>query len=258
MRLNYIDNTDCLEGLKTIPDGSVDMILCDLPYGTTACKWDSVIPFEPLWEQYERVIKEQGAIVLFGSEPFATALKASRLNLFKYDWVWQKSRTVGFLNAKNAPLKNYETISVFSKGTTANRSDRRMNYFPQGLVEINRPKKSVKQAADTVVGSRPSRSKEYIAQFTGYPKAIISFSNEAKQVHPTQKPVALLEYLIKTYTNKGDIVLDNCMGSGSTAVACLRTGRNFIGFELSPEYHAIAQQRIADTLDEMLEEGASV
>ena len=238
---------DCLEVMKDIPDGSVDMVLCDLPYGTTACKWDSVISFEALWEQYERVCTPDAAIVLFGSEPFSTKLRHSRLELFKYDWVWKKSRTVGFLNAKNAPIKNYEMVSVFSKGTTANCSERRMKYFPQGLVEVNKTRKSVKQNADTVVGSRPSRSKEYVAKFSGYPTAILEFSNEPKQLHPTQKPVALLEYLIKTYTNPGETVLDNCMGSGSTGVACVKTKRDFIGIELDDGYFKIAEQRIMET-----------
>lgn len=237
---------DCLELLKDIRDGSVDMILCDLPYGTTACRWDVVIPFEPLWEQYNRIIKENGAIVLFGSEPFSTELRHSNLKMFKYDWIWRKSRTVGFLNAKNAPLKNYEVVSVFSKGTTANGSDRRMKYFPQGLVEVNKTRKSVQQAADTVVWNRPGRAKEYTAKFAGYPTAILKFNNEAKQVHPTQKPVELCEYLIKTYTNEGDIVLDNCMGSGSVGVACVNTGRRFIGMELDKGYFDIAVQRIEE------------
>lgn len=237
-------NGDCLELMKDIPDKSIDMILCDLPYGTTACKWDVVIPFESLWEQYNRIIKDNGAIVLFGSEPFSSKLKCSNLNLFKYDWIWKKSRTVGFLNAKNAPLKDYEIISVFSKGTTANGSKKNMKYYPQGLIEINKPKKSVKQTNDTIVGNRPSRNKDYIAKYTNYPKAIIQFNNERKQLHPTQKPVPLLEYLIKTYTNENEIVLDNCMGSGSTGVACLNTNRNFIGIELDKEYFEIAKNRI--------------
>jgi site-specific DNA-methyltransferase (adenine-specific) len=244
---------DCLEMMKTIPDKSIDMILCDLPYGTTNCKWDNIIPFEPLWEQYERIIKDNGAIVLFGSEPFSSKLKCSNLNLFKYDWIWKKSRTVGFLNAKNAPLKDYEVISVFSKGTTANGSKKNMKYYPQGLIEINKPKKSVKQANDTIVGNRPSRNKDYIAKYTNYPKAIIQFNNERKQLHPTQKPVSLLEYLIKTYTNENDVVLDNCMGSGSTGVACINTNRKFVGIELDNNYFEIAKNRIEDVSNSKLQ-----
>lgn len=156
----------------------------------------------------------------------------------------EEKQNIGFLNAKNAPLKDYEIISVFSKGTTANRSKKNMKYCPQGLIEINKPKKSVKQTNDTIVGNRPSRNKDYIAKYTNYPKAIIQFNNERKQLHPTQKPVSLLEYLIKTYTNEGDTVLDNCMGSGSTGVACINTNRNFIGIELDENYFNIAKERI--------------
>ena len=246
IELNKIYNEDCLQGMKKIPDSSVDMILCDLPYGTTACTWDEIIPFKPLWEQYERVIKDNGAIVLTASQPFTSALIMSNPDLFKYEWIWEKNRTVGFLNAKNAPLKKHESVLVFSKGTIANGSKRRMNYFPQGLKVINKVKNSVKQNNNTVVGSRPSRGKPYIATHTGYPNSILSFNNEPKQIHPTQKPVALFEYLIKTYTNKGDTVLDNCMGSGTTAIACLNTERNFIGFELNEEYYNMSLKRISE------------
>lgn len=251
MNYDYIECGDCLELMKDIPDGSIDMILCDLPYGTTACKWDTVIPFEPLWEQYNRIIKDNGAIVLFGSEPFSSALRMSNIKHFKYDWIWEKTRTVGFLNAKNAPLKRHEIVSVFSLGSTANCSKNRMEYNPRGLIEINQKRKSVSQSGDTVVGSRPSRNKDYVANYTGYPDTVLRFSNEAKQKHPTQKPVALLEYLIKTYTNEGDVVLDNCMGSGSTCVACVNTGRHYIGFEKEPKYFDIACQRL-DEAEEAL------
>ena len=237
-------NGDCLEVMKNIPDKSVDMILCDLPYGTTDCKWDTVIPFEPLWEQYERVIKDNGAIVLTASQPFTSRLVASNFDLFKYEWIWEKSRTVGFLNAKNAPLKKHESVLVFSKGTTANGSKKRMNYFQQGLKEINQVKKSVIQNSDTAVGSRPSRNKPYIVKYTGYPNSVLKFNNEPKQIHPTQKPVELLEYIIKTYTNENMLVLDNCMGSGSTGVACVNTNRRFIGIELDENYYNIAKERI--------------
>ena len=239
---------DCLIEMKDIPDKSVDMILCDLPYGTTQCKWDIVIPFEPLWEQYERIIKDDGAIVLTASQPFTTELIHSNIKLFKYEWIWEKSKTVGFLNAKNAPLKKHENVLIFSKGKTANCNKNNMKYYPQDLIEINKIKKSVKQSNDTVVGNRPSRNKEYIAKYTGYPTSILRFNNEKKQLHPTQKPVALLEYLIKTYTNENEIVLDNCMGSGSTGVACVNTNRNFIGIELDKTYFDIASKRINEII----------
>lgn len=199
-----------------------------------------------MWEQYERVIKDNGAIVLTASQPFTSSLTMSNPDLFKYEWIWEKNRTVGFLNAKNAPLKKHESVLVFSKGTIANGSKRRMNYFPQGLKVINKVKNSVKQNNDTVVGSRPSRDKPYIAKHSGYPNSILNFNNESKQLHPTQKPVALFEYLIKTYTNKGDTVLDNCMGSGTTAIACLNAERNFIGFELNEEYYNMSLKRISE------------
>lgn len=246
--LNKVTQGDCLEVMREIADKSVDMILCDLPYGTTACKWDTVIPFEPLWAEYERIIKDNGAIVLTASQPFTSTLVSSKLSLFKYEWIWEKSRTVGFLNAKNAPLKKHESVLVFSKGVTANGSKRNMKYFPQGLVEVNEVRKSVKQSGDNIVGIRPSRSGDYVAKYRGYPTSILRVNNEPKQVHPTQKPVALFEYLIRTYTNEGEVVLDNCLGSGTTAVAAINTGRQFIGIEREQEYVDIANKRIADAI----------
>lgn len=237
-------NGECLEEMKKIPDGSVDLVLTDPPYGTTACKWDTVIPFEPMWEQLKRIIKPNGAIVLHASQPFTSALVMSNPKMFKYEWIWEKSRTVGFLNAKNAPLKQHENILVFSNGMTANCNKNNMCYFPQGLVEVNEVKKSVKQIGDTIVGTRPSRNKDYISTHKGYPKSLIRINNESKQIHPTQKPVALMEYLIKTYTNDGETVLDFTMGSGTTGVACKNLNRNFIGIELDPTYFEIAKQRI--------------
>ena len=242
MELNKIYNEDCLEGMKRVPDKSVDMILADLPYGTTACKWDTIIPFEPLWEQYERIIKDNGAIVLTASQPFTSVLVMSKLSLFKYEWIWEKSRTVGFLNAKNAPLKKHESILVFSKGATANGSKRNMKYYPQGLVTINEVRKSPESRG--IVGSRPSRKGEYVSKNKGYPSSVLKIKNEKKQEHPTQKPLDLFEYLINTYTREGETVLDNCMGSGTTAIACLNTNRNFIGFELDENYFNIANERI--------------
>ena len=241
---------DCLEVMADIPDSSVDLILCDLPYGTTACKWDSVIPFEPLWEQYRRVIRGRGAIVLTAAQPFTSALVVSNLEWFKYCWVWEKSKPGGFMNAKNAPLKITEDVCVFSPGTTANRSEKRMSYFPQGLVRAGTQKSDGTRKSDSTVGGRPSRSgNAYIQEFTGYPNNILRFASEGRIFHPTQKPVALMEYLIRTYTNEGDTVLDNCMGSGTTGVACVNTGRNFIGIELDPDYFAIAEKRIQEAQD---------
>jgi site-specific DNA-methyltransferase (adenine-specific) len=227
-------NGDCLELMKNIEDKSIDMILCDLPYGTTDCKWDSIIPFEPLWEQYKRIIKDNGAIVLFGSEPFSTKLRYSNLKMFKYDWIWKKNNSTGFQLANKRPLKNYEIISVFYKKQTI--------YNPQGLISYGKTNKR-KSSGDN--WSELS-SNEYIQKFTNYPKQIQEFSYDKTRFHSTQKPVALLEYLIKTYTNEGETVLDNCMGSGSTGVACLNTNRRFIGIELNKDYYNIAKERIEE------------
>lgn len=245
-----IYNGDCLEVMdKLIEQGiEVDAVICDPPYGTTACKWDSIIPFEAMWKRIELLIKDNGAIALFSSQPFTSALISSNYKLFKYEWVWEKSRTVGFLNAKNAPLKKHENIAIFSKGKTSNGNKNNMCYFPQGLKEINKVKKSVSQSGDTIVGTRPSRQKDYVCKYTGYPNSILNFKNESKQAHPTQKPVDLLEYLIKTYTNEGEIVLDFTMGSGSTGVACVNIGRKFIGIELDEGYFNIAKERIEEAV----------
>lgn len=240
---------NCLEVMKSIPDGSMYMILCDLPYGTTACKWDTVIPFEPLWAEYKRIIKPNGAIVLFGQEPFSSHLRLSNLDWFKYDWIWHKSKALGFTNAKNKPMNKHEIISIFSEGTCANRSNRRMPYHPQGLVPYGKVVSGIKACkADLEEGghkfARPGHKESFIQEFTNYPTQILEFSNDSSTVHPTQKPIALCEYLIKTYTNENEWVLDNCMGSGTTGVACVNTNRNFIGIEQDENYFAIAKERI--------------
>lgn len=237
---------DCLELMKSIPDGSVDMILTDPPYGTTACKWDSVIPFDLMWVQLKRVIKPNGVIVLFGSEPFSSALRMSNIKQYKYDWVWEKSKVGNIFNCKNAPQKNFENIMIFSNGTIANGSHKKMPYFPQGLIDVNITKKNQRKVSDVgTVSNRPSRKNgsEYTQTKTNYPRQIIKFNNE-QGLHPTQKPVTLLEYLIKTYTQEGETVLDFTMGSGSTGVACVNTGRRFVGIELDENYFNIAKQRI--------------
>ena len=240
-----IYNCDCLERMKEIESGSVDMVLTDPPYGTTACKWDSVIPFAPMWEQLKRVIKPNGAIVLFGSEPFSSALRMSNIKNYKYDWVWEKSRPMGFLEAKNKPMKKHELISMFSMGASANGCKNRITYNPQGLKEIN---KKMKNSTDTDnLGKRKSRPKggEFIQTHTNYPNTILKFKSATKTVHPTQKPAALLEYLIRTYTNEGETVLDFAMGSGTTGVACKNLNRDFIGVELDEAYFKVAQDRIS-------------
>jgi len=246
MKYDLIEG-DCLEVMRELAPGSVDMVLCDLPYGTTACKWDSVIPFAPLWAEYKRVICGNGAIVLFCGQPFTGALIMSAPDLFKYALVWEKSRALGFTNAKNKPLNKHEDILVFSRGTCANGSPRRMPYNPQGLVAYGKVVSGIKACAADAAGhsfARPSHQAERVQEFTNYPTSVLSFANEGKTVHPTQKPVALLEYLIRTYTNEGDLVLDNTMGSGSTGVACANTGRRFVGIEKDPAYFDIACERI--------------
>lgn len=241
-------NGDCLEVMKDIPDKSVDMILCDLPYGTTACKWDSVIPFEPLWDEYNRIIKDKGAICLFGAEPFSSLLRTSNLKMYKYDWVWRKPRGTGHLNAKKQPLRDVETISVFYK--------KQCLYNPQFTKgEPYSALKGGKTARVSELGNTTygkfMNGAEYRNDNDGfrYPKQVIEFGVvERNTVHPTQKPVELLEYLIKTYTLEGETVLDNCMGSGSTGVACINTNRNFIGIEKDDKYFEIAKNRIESLL----------
>ena len=237
---------DCLEVMKTIESGSIDAIITDPPYGTTACKWDSVIDFKLMWEQLNRIIKPNGAIVLFGSEPFSSALRMSNIKNYKYDWKWDKVKPSSFMNAKNAPMKKIEDICVFSKGTIANGSKRLMPYYPQGLQVCGkiRPPRNDSVRNGSTIGKRPSRANSYKQEFTNYPNQLIIFSFETKPIHPTQKPVALMEYLIKTYTNENEIVLDFTMGSGSTGVACKNTNREFIGIEQDDKYFEIATNRI--------------
>lgn len=234
---NQIFNEDCLEGMKRIPDGSIDMILCDLPYGTTQCKWDAVIPFEPLWEQYERVIKDNGAIVLTAAQPFTSALVMSNPNLFKYSWVWEKNKATGHLSAKKQPLRKHEDILIFSRGSA--------NYYPQGTVVGNfnsmRPAKG-KQKGEMYGQQRSDYGQSSVGN---YPKSVIEFPVPHKPVHPTQKPQELFEYLVKTYSKEGDIILDTCMGAGTTALSCMATNRYYIGFELNPEFFALCCRRIA-------------
>lgn len=241
--------------MKNIPDKSVGMILCDLPFGITSSKWDKVIPFEPLWEQYKRIIKTNGAICLFGAEPFASELRTSNIDQFKYDWVWIKNNAVGFVNAKLKPMNKHEVICVFSEGKTSNGNKNNMPYFPQGLIPYNKEARSGNKKGKDNTYWRPSLKSSneggYIQEFTNYPTTVLQFNKVQKAVHPTQKPVPLLEYLIQTYTNDGEIVLDNCMGSGSTGVACVNTNRNFTGIELNKEYFNIAKERIETAIKEM-------
>jgi DNA modification methylase len=231
-------NGDCLDLTQQIPDGSVDMILCDLPYGTTACKWDSVIPFEPLWREYRRIIKRNGAIVLTASQPFTTALIGSNLQDFRYCWVWAKTVGSNPLLTQKQPFKKHEDVCVFYK--------KQPTYNPQ--MDAGKPYTDVarRSGLKAIHLDSPGAKKAIDNKGTRYPSSVQEFSNGNNgNVHPTQKPVALMEYLIRTYTNEGETVLDNCMGSGTTGVACVNTGRNFIGIEKDEKYFVIARDRIA-------------
>ena len=235
---------DCLVEMKNIPDKSVDMILCDLPYGTTACKWDTIIPFEPLWEQYKRIIKDNGAIVLTASQPFTSALVMSNPKQFKQSLVWEKTRPTNIFNAKKQFTKWHEDILVFyGKPPVFNPQMRTDGQFVGAKVQ--------RENHDRMLGTmgRTGLKKDYVHQPNGglfYPKSILKYATEMHtSKHPTQKPVALFEYLIKTYTNEGDLVLDNCAGSGTTGVACQNLNRNFILIEKEPEYVEIIKQRLS-------------
>ena len=239
---NKVLHGDCLELMKDIPDGSIDMVLCDLPYGSTCCAWDVIIPFAPLWEQYKRIIKSNGVIALFGSEPFSSYLRTSNIKMYKYDWVWDKTTGLGFLDSKHRPLKQHELISVFAQGGCSNGSKLRMEYNPQGLIPTEQKNRN---SPSNILNSEPKKRIELNTEYTNYPKSILRFAREVG-LHPTQKPVALCEYLIRTYTNEGETVLDNCAGSGTTGVACQNTGRNYILME--------KEQRFIDIIKERLEQ----
>lgn len=235
IELNRIYQRDCIEGMRMIPDKSVDMILCDLPYGTTRNKWDSVIPLEPLWDQYERVIKDNGAIVLTAQTPFDKVLGASNLKMLRYEWVWEKPQGTGHLNAKKMPLKNHENVLVFYKELPT--------YNPQMVGEETRTVRRSGRASKTTNygGFIEIAESEYKGR---YPVSVQKFNRDRDTLHPTQKPVDLFRYLIRTYTNPGEIVLDNCIGSGTTAVAATLEGRDWIGFETEPKYVETANMRL--------------
>jgi site-specific DNA-methyltransferase (adenine-specific) len=243
LEINKIYLGECLSLMTQIPDKSVHMILADLPYGTTDLKWDSIIPLEPLWEQYERIITDNGAIVLTSAQPFSSMLVMSNPKLFKYEWVWEKSVVGGAFDAKNKPMREHETVLVFSRGTIPTNSKNKMAYNPQGLQDTYKVCKNDKTLRSNFGGNRPGLKDEYVQTKTGYPRSILRFKNDTG-LHPTQKPVALFEYLIRTYTNEGELVLDNCIGSGTTAIAAINTGRNFIGIEKEQNYFDDANERI--------------
>ena len=265
---------DCLEEMNKIADESVDLILCDLPYGTTdrkgveekgnnrLLKWDTVIPLDLLWEQYRRILKPLGTVALTADQPFTSMLILSNLDWFKYEWIWKKQKTTGFLLANYRPMKETEDVVIFSPGgaAAASRNGKNMTYNPQGLIEKKVKKKNnakrlgkfLHNPEHMGLNNKLLHETEYEQKWTNYPSEIIEFGLDRNVIHPTQKPVALMEYLIKTYSNEGDTVLDNCMGSGTTGVACKKTNRNFIGIEKESEYFTQAKERIEDvTVEEV-------
>lgn len=242
-------NKDCLEAMKEIPDNHIDMVFCDLPYGTTRNSWDTIIPFEELWESYNRIVKENGAIVLTSQQPFTSKLIMSNLSNFRYEWIWEKNKSTGHLNAKKMPMKSHENICIFYKKLPTYNPQKTTGHKPFGAVK---PKKNIE---------RPTKLRNYghVKQSFGndgtttdrYPRSVQKFpvinNDNPEKWHPTQKPNKLIEYFIKTYSNENDTVLDNCMGSGSTGIACLKTNRKFIGIELDDEYFKLSKKWIEDT-----------
>lgn len=241
MEINKIYNEDCLLGMKRIPDKTIDMILCDLPYGTTRCKWDTIIPLDILWQEYNRIIKDNGAIVLFAQSPFNITLGSSNLQMLRYEWIWEKPHATGFLNANKMPLKAHENILVFYKKAPTYNPQKTFGHKP-----VNSYTKTIKTQNNTELYGHMSKELTGGGNTDRYPRSVLKFSSDTQKVklHPTQKPIALLEYLIKTYTNEGELVLDNCIGSGSTAISCINTKRKFLGFESDKEIFQKALERI--------------
>ena len=248
---NHIYNMDCIEGMRYIPNQSIDLILTDLPYGTSASSWDKKIPMKELWAEYERIIKPNRAIVLFSQQPFTSLLITSNLKLWKYNWVWEKDNATNFLNSHYQPMKITEDICVFGTGATSYSKNENMIYNPQ--YEKGKPYTIVSgNQKDNSAVTRGVEGRKKVGGFKTenegirYPKNIIKFNRDKEKLHPTQKPVALIEYLIRTYSNKNEVVLDSCMGSGTTAIAALNTQRDYIGFELDKKYYDIIADRLID------------
>lgn len=242
---NYLWNGDCLEVMKEIPSKSIDAIICDLPYGTTACKWDSIIPFEPLWEQYKRVIKDNGAIVLFGSEPFSSALRMSNIKMYKYDWIWKKTKGGAFALCNKMPLKRHEIISVFYKKLPTYNPQK--TKAPEHLIDKRKTINNSNTKADhTYKGLKPIRKKD---DGLRYPITVQEFNSEwSKGMHPTQKPLELIKYLVKTYTKENEWVLDNTCGSNTTGIACYDLNRNYIGIEKDIDIYNVAKKRVKENI----------
>lgn len=239
LKSNKIYLGDCLELMQKIPNESIDMILCDLPYGTTACKWDSIIPLDLLWKEYKRIIKPNNAIVLTAAQPFTSMLISSNIKMYKHNWIWDKKRGSGFQIAKIRPMQRHEDILVFGKN--------KVHYFPLMIkIPTTTTGSAVSKSGSNPLASLDRKKRKYNAS---YPSSILIFSKlEEERFHPTQKPVKLFEYLIKTYTKEGELVLDNCIGSGTTAIACLHTNRKFIGIEKDKKYFKLANKRIQKIL----------
>jgi site-specific DNA-methyltransferase (adenine-specific) len=243
--LNKITNADCLEILPQLADESIDAIICDLPYGTTECRWDSVINLDLLWKEYRRLIKPRGAIVLFGAQPFSSLLITHALDLFKYEWIWYKNKATGYQTVKTQPMRIHENILVFSKGTVANRSPRNMIYNPQGLIESPHTVKIGHFTRGRYLGQRANQNGMVIkSTWTNYPKSVLHYDKETKYLHPTQKPLGLVKYLINTYSNPNDVVLDNASGSGTLAVAALELNRQYICIEQDPTIYQQSLKRV--------------
>lgn len=247
---NRVHHADLFTLCNALPDASVDLVLFDPPYGTIACEWDVIIPLEPMWAVFRRILKPLGAVVVTASDPFASLLIVSNLDWFKYRTIWKKTRGSGFINAKNRPISIHEDICVFSPGTIANLSPRRMTYNPQGLVYAPYHKKRNKPMtakAGGYLGTRPSHVSEYDVEYTNYPTSVIEFANpNDNNEHPTQKPLDLFEYLVRTYSNPGDLVVDPTCGSGTTAIAARNTQRRFICGDKEWDYVQIARRRLAE------------
>lgn len=246
---------DCLEQMAELPDQCVDAIITDVPFGVTSIGWDAVIPLDAMWQALRRLIKPRGAIALFGVQPFTAKLICSNLEEYRYTWIWQKNVAGGFAQAKNKPMSMHEEISVFSSGKTGHvgQCKNRMPYYPQGLIPYGKETRNTLTDRQSAFGARPSHKKSYVQEFTGYPNTVLQFDVERDGIHPTQKPVPLMQYLINTYTQRGGVVLDFTMGSGTTGVAAMRTGRRFIGIERDEGYFKTASDRIYAARKEALQ-----
>lgn len=254
-------NDDCLNILPEIKSNSIDLVLVDLPFGTTASSWDKLIPMDKLWEQYNRILKPTGTALFFANGIFTPRVMCSNLEDYKYRWVWVKKNSTNFVHAKNRPMTKSEDILVFSKGAMGHVSqlgDKRMTYNPQGVIPVNKIRKNGKSNfTNTVTGKRPSQKDEFLVEYTNYPTDVLTDFPEVspnKKLHPNEKPIELLKFLIQTYSNEGELVLDNCMGCGSCGVACKETNRSFIGIEKDINYFDIATSRINKEVEVILPE----